>query len=65
MDDILNFLKGCFIFLIHILNSLVVLAETAPIANVNRNVFVNLHSLSQFVTTCQPIADWRLLAINL
>ena len=65
MDDILNFLKGCFIFLINILKSLAVLAKIMPIANVKRNVFVNLHSVCQFVTTHQPIADWRLLAVNL
>ena len=29
-----------------------------PIAHVNRIVFVNLHSVSQFVTTRQPFADW-------
>ena len=31
----------CFIFLIHILKSLVLLAKFMPIANVNRIVFVN------------------------
>ena len=34
-------LKGCFIFLINILKSSVVLAKPMPIANVNRIVFVN------------------------
>ena len=34
-------LKCCFIFLINILKSLVVLAKIMPIANVNRIVFVN------------------------
>jgi len=41
-----------------------VLAEIVPIANVNRIVFVNLHSVSQFVTTRQPIADWHIFFHN-
>ena len=35
-----------------------------PIANVNRNVFVNLHSINKFVTTRQPIADWHIFLQN-
>jgi len=40
------------------------MAKFTPIAYVNRIVFVNLHSVSQFVTTRQPIADWRLFAVH-
>ena len=36
-----------------------------PIANVNRIVFLNLHSVCQFLLTRQPIADWSLFAVNL
>ena len=50
--------KVLFIFFIYILKSLVVLAKTMPIANVNRIVFVNYHSVSQFDTNRQPIAVW-------
>ena len=49
---------------INILKSLVVLAKCIPIANVNRIVSVNLHSVSQFVTTPQPIADWKIFFHN-
>ena len=35
-----------------------------PIANVNRIVFVNLHLVSQFVTTHQPIADLHIFFHN-
>ena len=42
-DELYKFYKCCFIFLINILKSKVVLAKPMPIANVNRIVFVNLH----------------------
>ena len=35
-----------------------------PMANVNRIVFVNLHSASQFVTTRQSIVDWHIFFHN-
>ena len=35
-----------------------------PIGNVNRIAFVNLHSISQFVTTRKPIADWPIFFHN-
>jgi len=41
----------------------VVLAKFMPIANVNRIVFVNNQSVSQFCTTRQPISVWRRFAI--
>ena len=41
MGDHYKFLKCCFIFLVNILKSFVVLAKIMPIANVNRIVFVN------------------------
>ena len=41
-----------------------VLAKIMPIANENRIVFVNLHSVSQFVTTRQPIAVWHIFFHN-
>ena len=41
------------------------MTEIMPIASVNRIAFVNLHSACQFLLTRQPIADWRLSAINL
>ena len=40
-DDLQKILKCCFIFIINILKSLVVLAKFMPIANVNRIGFVN------------------------
>ena len=40
-DDLSKFLQCCFIFLINIFKSLVVLAKFMPIANVNRFGFVN------------------------
>ena len=40
------------------------MAKFTPIANVNRIVFVNLHSISQFVTTRQPFADWHIFFLN-
>ena len=35
-----------------------------PIAHVNRIVFVNLHSVSQFLITHQPNADWHIFFHN-
>jgi len=46
------------IFSINILKRFVVLAKIMPVVNVNRIVFVNLQSFSQFGTTRQPIAVW-------
>ena len=40
MDNLYNFLKCCFIFLIIFQKSLVVLAKIMPIKNANRIVFV-------------------------
>ena len=64
-EDLKIFFKCFFIFLMTILKSLVVLAEIMPIANVNRIVSANLHSVCQFLLSRQPIADWRLWAVNL
>ena len=49
----------------NILKSLVLLAKIMPIANVKRFLFVNLQSVSQFGTICQPIAVWHIFFHNL
>ena len=41
-----------------------VLAKFMSLANLNRIVIVNLHSVSQVVTTRQPIAVWHIFIIH-
>ena len=53
--------KQCFfIYFIIVLKGLVILAKIVPIANVNRPVFANQHSVFQFLLTRQPIAERHL-----
>ena len=64
IGKILSFFKVFLYILINKLKRLVVLAKIMPIADVNRIAFVNKQSISQFVTSRQPFADWHIFFHN-